>query len=287
MLRTLTLASGLLLCAPALATAQTTAATPTTPVPSAGWSDGFFLQSPDGDNRLTLGLVGQMDGKFAFGDPPPITNTFLIRKARPIFAGRVARYFEFRLMPDFAGGTSTLFDAYMDLRLSTPFRIRTGKDKTPVGYEALLGDPSLPFPERSLTSNLVPNRDVGVQLLGDLAGAKVTYSGGVFNGVPDGTSSTTDADANSGKDLAGRLLLQPFRAKTAIAGHRTDWDSRSADRPDVRPARCRPSRPRSARRFFPIQAPRPTVGAIASRRQSSTTTGPWAPMVSSSRSPSA
>ena len=50
--------------------------------------------------------------------------------------------------------------------------------------------------ERSLASSLVPNRDVGVQVLGDLKPGRVTYSAGVMNGVPDGTSSTTDDDSN-------------------------------------------------------------------------------------------
>jgi phosphate-selective porin OprO/OprP len=63
-----------------------------------------------------------------------------------------------------------------------------------------------------LPSSLVANRDIGVQAQGDLAGAKLSYSGGVFNGVPDGTSSTTDVDANAGKDVAGRVVIQPFRA---------------------------------------------------------------------------
>ena len=51
-----------------------------------------------------------------------------------------------------------------------------------------MGDAFLLFPERSLASSLVPNRDVGVQAQGDLASAKLFYAAGVFNGIPDGTS---------------------------------------------------------------------------------------------------
>jgi phosphate-selective porin OprO/OprP len=67
------------------------------------------------------------------------------------------------------------------------------------------------FPERSLASGLVPNRDVGVQALGDLAGGRVTYAGGLYNGIPDGTSSVLDLDSGDSKDLEGRVLVQPFR----------------------------------------------------------------------------
>lgn len=52
--------------------------------------------------------------------------------------------------------------AYIDVRLSPTFRVRIGKDKTPLGLEQLYAD---------LASNLVPNRDVGVQAQGEVAGA--------------------------------------------------------------------------------------------------------------------
>ena len=64
------------------------------------------------------------------------------------------------------------------------------------------------FFERALPTALVPNRDVGVQVLGDLHGGMVSYAAGVMNGVPDGGSA--DLDTNDGKDLAGRIVVRPF-----------------------------------------------------------------------------
>ena len=114
-------------------------------------------------------------------------------------------------MPDFGSGTAVIQDAYFDVRFSPRFRIRSGKDKTPIGYELLQGDAFLLFPERALASSLVANRDTGIQVQGDLS-PKVYYAAGVFNGIPDGTSATTELDANNGKDLAGRAVIQPFRS---------------------------------------------------------------------------
>ena len=62
------------------------AATPTPPPAAAqgvtaSWQDGLVLQSTDGDYRLAFGMTAQTDGRFALNDPPPITNTFTIRKA--------------------------------------------------------------------------------------------------------------------------------------------------------------------------------------------------------------
>jgi phosphate-selective porin OprO and OprP len=187
------------------------------PVAAAG-PGGFSLQSSNGDYRLILGLVAQADGRFTVDKPNPIINTFTLRKIRPTFTGRLARYFDYKVMPDFGGGTTIIQDAYFDIRFSPKFRIRTGKDKTPIGYEVLIGDTFLLFPERSLASNLLPNRDIGLQAQGDLLGNKLFYDAGVFNGIPDGTSLSSEIDTNDSKDFAGRFVLQPFRSASNPTG---------------------------------------------------------------------
>jgi phosphate-selective porin OprO/OprP len=203
----------------AMTTAFASAASAQTPAPSpapiTGFQDGFFVQSPDGDNRLLLGLVVQGDGRFSLDDPTPIVNTFTTRKIRPSFSGRVSRYLDFKVTPDFGNGSSLLVDGYLDIRFSTKLRVRTGKDKTPIGYELLQSDKDLWFPERSLASSLVPNRDIGVQAQGNFGGNRFFYAAGVFNGIPDATFSTSDVDTNNGKDLAGRVVVQPFATTSA------------------------------------------------------------------------
>src|SRR5258705_4363425 len=184
--------------------------------PQAGFQDGFFIESPDGNTRLNFGLVAQTDGRFSVDDPLPITNTFTTRKFRPSLTGRIAKYFDFKMNPDFGSGTVVVEDAYFDILFSTKLRVRTGKDKTPVGYELLIGDGYLLFPERSLASSLVPNRDTGFQVQGDAN--RISYAAGVFNGVPDGSSSTTELDTNSAKDLAGRITLNPFKSARSPHG---------------------------------------------------------------------
>jgi len=182
-----------------------------------GAADAFVIESQNGELRLVLGMVAQTDGRFSLDDPKPIINTFIIRKIRPTLTGRITRWFNFKVMPDFGNGTTIVQDAYFDIRFSPAFRLRTGKDKTPVGYELLEGDAFLLFPERALASSLVPNRDIGIQAQGDVAGGKLFYAAGVFNGIPDGTSSTTELDTNNSKDLAGRVLVQPFKSVQAPA----------------------------------------------------------------------
>lgn len=185
---------------------------PPAPAPqTAGWRDGFFMQSDNGDYRLQIGALVHADGRFALGsnaETAAVTDTFLIRRLRPYLRGRFARNFEFYINPDFAGGTLVLQDAYVDTVFSPAFRIRLGKTKTPFGLERLQPASNILFFERALPTSLVPNRDVGVGVLGDISGGLLSYQTAVVNGVSDGGSG--DVDSNDGKDLAGRLTIRPF-----------------------------------------------------------------------------
>ncbi len=188
--------------------------TPAPAAQTAGWRDGFFIQSDNGDYRLQIGALVHADGRFALGsngETAAVTDTFLIRRLRPYLRGRFARNFEFYINPDFAGGTLVLQDAYVDTVFSPAFRIRLGKTKTPFGLERLQPASNILFLERALPTSIVPNRDVGVSVLGDLSGGLVSYQAAVINGVTDGGSG--DVDSNDGKDLAGRLAIRPFVKK--------------------------------------------------------------------------
>jgi phosphate-selective porin OprO/OprP len=176
---------------------------------TAGWKDGFTLQTDTGDFRLQLGLLLQADERVAVGDRQNnVTDSFLFRRIRPILQGRVARFFDFYFNPDFAGAIVNIRDAYVDTRFSQAFRVRVGKAKEPFGMERLHSASHLTFVERSLPTAVAPDRDVGIQVLGDVAGNVVSYAAGIFNGVADG--QTAELDTNDGKDLVGRAVVRPF-----------------------------------------------------------------------------
>jgi phosphate-selective porin OprO/OprP len=180
-------------------------------------NNGLSVEAADGNTKFQIGGLIQVDGRFDVSDPTTsVIDTLVLRRVRPIFQGRVSKVFEFRLMPDFGNGTTVLYDAYFDAKLSKAFWVRVGKDKTPLGYEQLLADFAVVFPERSLVTDLVPNRDLGIQVQGDLVGGHVSYIGGVFNGVPDGTNG--DVDTNGSKDVVGRVTVKSGGLGVAIAG---------------------------------------------------------------------
>ena len=184
-----------------------------TPVITAG-KDGFSLKSADGNFELRLRALVQADGRFFLDDDAKNgTDTFLIRKARPILEGTLFKDFDFRLMPDFGNDSVALFDAFVEWRHWSWLKIRAGKFKPPVGLEQLQEDPNTLFAERALPTSLVPNRDIGIQLRGDLWDGVVQYQAGVFNGTADGVNG--GIDNGDSKDFDGRIFLEPFK-KTKI-----------------------------------------------------------------------
>src|SRR5262249_15133439 len=106
------------------------------------------------------------------------------------------------------GGTTVLQDAYLDLKFNPAFKLRTGKFKSPLGLERLASALDIPMVERAYPTSIVANRDVGILLFGDVAKATVNYTVGVVNGVIDGSS--LDIDDRDGKDVVGRVFVQPF-----------------------------------------------------------------------------
>jgi len=184
---------------------------PTPPRVVAG-QGGFAIESGDGDFRLQIGLLLHADARFAFSDTTDqLADTFFLRRLRPYFKGRFARRFEFYLNPDFANSTLVVQDMYVDTVFAPAFRLRAGKGKTPFGMERLHSASNLLFMERALPTTVAPNRDIGIQALGDLHGGMFSYLAGVMNGVADGGSS--DQDTADGKDASGRFIVRPFDRK--------------------------------------------------------------------------
>jgi len=178
---------------------------------TAGGKDGFSIKSADGKYVVRLRGLLQADARFFLSDSAfPATNSFFLRRARPILEATVGKYLDFRLQPDFGQGTTVLFDAYADVGVAPEFAVRAGKFKVPVDLERLQSAGDIVFAERALATNLAPNRDVGLQLSGDLDSALVAWQVGVFNGVPD--LGNGDNDVSDAKDFAARVFFQPFKA---------------------------------------------------------------------------
>ncbi len=188
-------------------------ATPATAVRPAGRQ--FAISSADGANVIRFRGNLQVDGRW-YSDKitPETADTFLFRKVRPYIEGTFDNIYDFRLMPDFGGGKAIIVDAFVAGRFQSWLTVQAGKFKGPVGLERLQPDQFNRFMELGLPSDLVPNRDLGVQVGGDFLGGTVSYAVGLFDGVSDGTSTdanaSPDQDNDGKKDIEARLFSQPF-----------------------------------------------------------------------------
>ena len=192
-----------------------------TPVVSAG-DRGFGIKSAKGDYEIKFSAVAQADYRSFLSDDPvaggatgKLQDGFVLRRIRPTISGNLSKLVAFRFTPELAGSGlgdaagNSIVDAYVDLKFSPKASVRIGKQKGPVGIERLQSGSALPLIERGLTTELVPNRDIGVAVFGELANKTVNYSVGVFNGTADGRDVSVADD--SGKELEGRIFLTPFK----------------------------------------------------------------------------
>ena len=193
--------------------AQTTAAASAPQVRAS--PSRFSIGSSDGANFVRLRGVLHVDGRHFEGDNTPATsNTWLLRRVRPMVEGTLANIYDFRFTPDFAQGRTVIQDAYVTARFKPWAAVTVGKFKVPVGLERIQSANDTRFVERAFPTSLVPNRDIGVQLGGDVAGSLFSYNIGYTNGVNDGGSSeslpTPDVENDAKGDVSARVFFQPF-----------------------------------------------------------------------------
>jgi phosphate-selective porin OprO and OprP len=175
--------------------------------------NGFTFASADSNFVAQLHGVLQVDSRSFFQDGGNNgTDGFLLRRARPIFTGTVFHDFDFNFTPDFGGNTVQIFDAFINYHYNSAFQLEAGKFKSPIGLEALVADRDLLFNERSLATDLVPNRDIGVQLHGDFFNGAVSYALGLVNGDTDYNSTTVNTPIEDDKAGVGRLFFQPWNS---------------------------------------------------------------------------
>jgi phosphate-selective porin OprO and OprP len=210
---------------------EATAAKKTTPVVKASAS-GFGLESADGKNSIKLGglvqydyrsfsqgandvrnrsdaRAGSLDAVTGFHDA---NDTWLARRLRPNIQGTLFGKYDYRFQEEFAGGSASVVDAYIDARFDPAFKVRIGKYKPFVGLERSQGGADIKFIERSYVSNnILPNRDQGISVHGDVLGDKLNYALGFNNGVVDGGNASTASAFNDNKEVTARLFATPFK----------------------------------------------------------------------------
>lgn len=184
---------------------------------------GFGLESADGKFKIQAGGLFQFDNRNYFDNNGNAgTNDYVFRRVEPQLKGTLFGIYDFNFLTEFAGANAGILDAYIDARLDPAFKIRAGRFKAPVSLERLQSGAALRFVERGyISDNLAPNRELGLQVHGDLFQGKFNYAAGIFNGQVDGQAAQNAAnnDTNNDKDLQGRVFIEPFKGSdSALAG---------------------------------------------------------------------
>ena len=149
------------------------------------------------------------DGRFFLTNPAGASQqVFLVRRLRPLVEGTLARRLAYRFMPDFGQGNPVIQEVYLETTQFPAAHLRAGKFKAPIGLEVMRQDRALTFPERSLASDMVPLRELGVQVAGSVLEKNLTYEAGFFNGTSDGANA--DFAWSGSNETAGRIRLSPF-----------------------------------------------------------------------------
>ena len=181
-------------------------------------ADGFRLVSADEAFELRLRGDLYADLRTLPGSEAPSgAERFFLRRARPRFQGTLYERFGFGLRPDFGIGGPEIDDAYLEARFAPSVRLRMGRFKVPVGLENLQSTTGLMHVERGFPTALVPGRDVGAMLGGDVLRERLQYAVGLFNGAPGSTEPGADVD--DAKEGVLRLFATPFSGtENALGG---------------------------------------------------------------------
>lgn len=90
--------------------------------PIAGWNDGFFLESPNGDFKMKpRGYIQTQVRDFPSETGRTGADSIFMRRVRAVIEGTVFKYFDYKFMPSFDSGTAALQDAYFDITYLRPW----------------------------------------------------------------------------------------------------------------------------------------------------------------------
>lgn len=165
------------------------------PAWQAGYDRGFYIESPDGDYRVTINSTIQADGRFGLGGYPRQRDHLLLRHIRSSIEGWVAESYEFRIEYDFGKDAVELKDGYINILAARELEFRAGQFRAPFSVEELAPITSYRLVEKSVVCYLVPGYKVGTMVHGKWE--PLSYSLGMFEG-----------EKGDGNFLsAGRLVL--------------------------------------------------------------------------------
>lgn len=113
---------------------------------------------------------------------------------------------EFNLEYNFAGGEVSMNDAYLGFKGLPWGGLRIGHQKEPIGLEVQFSGSVTPFMEASVPTALMPNRNSGLKLFGDLADKMIGWEAGIFR---ETDKAGLAVGSDGGYNYTARLFAAP------------------------------------------------------------------------------
>ncbi|MFM8386400.1 MAG: OprO/OprP family phosphate-selective porin [Planctomycetia bacterium] len=224
----------------------------------ASWKDGLSLETPDKAFTMKIGGRIHLDTAFVDDDDldtlvpaQDIDDQTFFRRLRLVVSGDIDTHVDYKIQLDFATPQSPVIrDAWITLKKLKDCLgcwvpdVRAGHQYEPIGLETTSSSNHNAFIERSLTSALHPERQVGLNFLDSFWNERATSQLGVFGtdlaDDADGLSVWDSEENDGGYAFTGRFTLVPWAKDTcrflhlgASASYRTTDEVRFRARPGL------------------------------------------------------
>lgn len=206
-----------LLCAaepPSVAEPGTTAA-PTsgplegpdsTPADSVGASERSEADTLQESSPFTMSLGARLQVRHRY-ESEGRTHLTRVQRARVSLSGQAYDAFDYLIQLGLAGPGVRLLDASIRYQLHPTAFLWAGQGKAPFGRQQLTSSAALHFVDRSIADvRFAPGRQQGFALGGNLAGERLQYQAGLFNG--NGINQAQNP--GGGMMTVGRVVFTPL-----------------------------------------------------------------------------
>ncbi len=177
-----------------------------------GYKKGAYLKTTDGRFSVKLNVGLEPYYTFDYNESGSNSTTFRIRRARVYLKGNVAfPWLKYGTQITLEGDShdpnnSIIRDAYLEDTYLKWLQPKVGQYKLPFDREFLDSGFDLELVERSIASSEFSlQRDIGLQVGGELLNSHLNYAVGVFNG-----SGGNRLNVNTDYMYVGRVVWMPF-----------------------------------------------------------------------------
>ena len=177
------------------------------------FKDGFKLESADGNSSLAINGRVQLDYRTFDTDSGSSANsgnadTFDIRRAYLGAGGTFNKYYDWKLVANFAEAKNSLFldEAFVNIKWFKNANIQAGQFKMPISLEERTSSRFTNFTERSFNNNgaLVAGKDQGLMLHGPITKG-LNYALALSSGNGQNTDDVNDVGDSDSLEYIGHV----------------------------------------------------------------------------------